>query len=111
VPQVLYELWVVATRPKNVNGLGLTASEASAELTRLQSLFLLLPDTPQVFPLWSQLVAAQGIVGKNAHDARLVAAMAAHGVRALLTFNVKDFARFSAITVIDPSSIAAPPTP
>ena len=26
VPQVLYELWVVATRPVAVNGLGLTAA-------------------------------------------------------------------------------------
>jgi len=29
VPQVLYEFWVVATRPKAVNGLGLTVAAAA----------------------------------------------------------------------------------
>ena len=42
VPQVLYEVWVVATRPVAVNGLGLSVAEAAAELTRLKALFPLL---------------------------------------------------------------------
>jgi hypothetical protein len=46
VPQILVELWVVATRPVAQNGLGLSTTEAAAELMRLKSMFPLLPDTP-----------------------------------------------------------------
>jgi predicted nucleic acid-binding protein len=111
VPQNLYELWVVATRPLTLNGLGLDAGQASAELARLQVLFPLLPDAPTVFTTWQHLVTTHNVLGKNAHDARLVAAMLVHGVTHLLTFNVTDFSRFPGITVLDPAAVATPPTP
>lgn len=111
VPQNLYEVWVVATRPLAVNGLGFTAPQADAELTRLETLFPLLPDTPAIFPEWRRLVVAYGVLGKNAHDTRLVAAMLAHGLTHLLTFNVADFIRFSGITVLDPNAVPTPPSP
>jgi predicted nucleic acid-binding protein len=111
VPQNLYEFWVVATRPVVVNGLGFTAGQAAAELARLQTLFALLPDTPAMFTQWQQLVTTHNVLGKNAHDARLVAAMLVHGVSHLLTFNVADFSRFPGIAVLDPAIVAAPPSP
>jgi predicted nucleic acid-binding protein len=110
VPQVLYELWVVATRPLTANGLGFTPNQAAAELARLQGLFPLLPDTPAIFPEWQRLVVAHQVSGKVAHDARLVAAMTVHGVTAILTFNTQDFARYPGITALDPSAVPAPPT-
>src|SRR4051812_40117559 len=76
VPQNFYEFWTVAIRPTAVNGLGLTASEASAELVRLQTLFPILVDSPLLFVEWQKLVTTHDVLGKNAHDARLVAAMA-----------------------------------
>jgi predicted nucleic acid-binding protein len=111
VPQNLYEFWVVATRPVAVNGLGFTAAQADAELARLEALFPLLPDTPAIFAAWRRLVAAHGVLGKNAHDARLVAAMTAHGMTHLLTFNGADFARFPGISILDPGAVVSPPTP
>ena len=45
-------------------------------------------------------------MGKQAHDARLVAAMIAHRLTHLLTFNTDDFKRFSEITVVAPRSIS-----
>jgi predicted nucleic acid-binding protein len=111
VPQNLYEFWVVATRPTAVNGLGFDVGQAAAQVALLQTIFSLLPDTPAVFPSWVQLVTANNIVGKKAHDARLVAAMLVHGVTHILTFNVADFASFAGVTVLDPASVAAPPTP
>jgi len=112
VPQVLYEFWVVATRPVAVNGLGFTASQADTELTRVQGLFpLLFPDTAGILPEWRRLVAAHQVLGRNAHDARLVPAMTVHGLTHLLTFNTADFARFPGITAIDPASLTTPPTP
>jgi predicted nucleic acid-binding protein len=106
VPQVLHELWVVATRPKVVNGLGFTAAQAESELIRLQTLFALFPDTPAILPEWQRLVVAHQVIGRNAHDARLVAAMAVHGLTHLLTFNHADFSRYSSITVLDPTEVA-----
>jgi predicted nucleic acid-binding protein len=109
VPQNFYEFWVVATRPVAVNGLGMSASEASAELTRLQSLFPILPDSPTVFTEWQSLVTVHNIVGKNAHDARLVAAMVCHGVTHIITINTSDFIRYVGITVLDAAAVASTP--
>jgi len=114
VPQNLYEFWVICTRPKSANGLGKTAVEAATELANAKALFRLLDDTPAVLPAWEQLVTAHAVLGKNAHDARLVAAMLVHGVTHLLTFNDADFRRFTAITVLTPALVlaaTAPPPP
>ena len=77
VPQNLVELWVVATRPVPQNGLGLSTTEAAAELMSLKNLFSLLPDSPAIHPVWESLVNQYRVAGKPAHDARLAAAM--HG--------------------------------
>ncbi len=111
VPQVLYEFWVVATRPKPVNGLGLTVAAAAAELTRLQGVFPLLPESPAVFAEWERLVTAYQVSGKNAHDARLVAVMAIHGISHILTFNLAHFARHPNLRALDPASVITPPAP
>src|ERR1035438_3561349 len=51
VPQNLFELWVVATRPAGQNGLGLSVPHATDELIRLKSMFPLLPDTPAIYQI------------------------------------------------------------
>ena len=104
-PQNLYEFWVVATRPVERNGLGMTAAQAQVELTRLESQFSLLPDIPAVYREWRHLVATYGVVGVRAHDTRLVASMLAHGVTHVLTFNVADFTRYAEITVVHPQDV------
>jgi predicted nucleic acid-binding protein len=111
VPQNLYEFWVVATRPIANNGLGLTDVQASTEVARLRALFPLLDETPAVYPEWERLVMVHHVLGKNAHDAGLVAAMIVNMISHILTFNVADFTRFPSITVLDPATVAAPPTP
>lgn len=108
VPQNLYEFWVVSTRPTGVNGLGRTAAETAAELAQLKALFVLLDETPSVYGAWERLVAATSVAGKNAHDARLVAAMMVHGLTHLLTFNAQDFRPYAAITVMTPSEVLTP---
>jgi len=81
VPQ--NQLWVVATRPVERNGLGMTPSAVAAELARPKSMFLLLPETPAIYPIWEALVTEHQVSGKPAHDARLVAAMQTHGLTAI----------------------------
>ena len=105
IPQNLIEFWVVATRPVEVNGLGLSAADALQELEQMKNFFVLLPDTPSIFTAWETLIRKYEIVGKPSHDARLVAAMIAHNLTCILTFNINDFKKFSEINAIDPRDI------
>jgi len=106
IGQNLIEFWAVATRPITENGLGFTITGAAVELTKLKATFTLLPDTADVLPLWEELVVRYEVRGKQSHDARLVAAMNAHNLTHLLTFDQSDFKRFSEITVVNPRDIS-----
>ena len=105
VAQNLYEFWVVATRPEADNGLGMSVATVTSELTRLRNFFTVLADTPAVLTEWEALVTNYGVMGKNAHDARLVAAMKTHGISHLLTFNISDFQRYQGITIRTPQEV------
>lgn len=104
VPQVMYEYWVVATRPYGSNGLSYTTEEASAALRLLTHAFSLLPDPPDLFTTWLSLVVNHQVYGKQAHDARLAAAVLANQLDALLTLNAPDFKRFG-LTVLTPADL------
>jgi predicted nucleic acid-binding protein len=106
VPQNFYEFWIVATRPVAQNGLGLTPAQTGNETDQLKKLFVVLEDIPPIFPEWERLVTNYAISGKNAHDARLVAAMHVHSLGQLLTFNDADFRRYNTITVLSPDQVA-----
>lgn len=105
VPQNLIEFWNVATRPAEQNGLGWSATETDIEVSRLEAIFDVLPDEPSIYSEWRRLVIVNGVLGKNVHDARIAAAMKVHKITKLLTFNIKDFRRFSDIILIDPASL------
>ncbi len=107
VPQILYEYWVVATRPITVNGLGLVPSEVDRLLLDLLDDYSLLKDERGVFTRWHELVVTHSVKGKTAHDARIAAAMFRHGLTNLLTFNKPDFERFTGIEVFTPAEILA----
>lgn len=104
-PQNIIEFWAVATRPIENNGLGLSIDVTMFEIRKFKRLFDLRQDTPDIFATWETLVTRHRVVGKNVHDARLVAAMLEHGITHLLTFNGKDFKRFNEITVLDPDQV------
>ena len=105
VPQVIYEWWNVATRPKEQNGQGLPTLMAGALLAILEKEFPVQLDSSALFSRWRQLVLQHDVKGKNTHDARLAAAGMLAGVDALLTFNGGDFKRFG-LTVLDPLVVA-----
>jgi predicted nucleic acid-binding protein len=106
VPQVLYEFWVVCTRPAAENGLGFTCAQAAREILQAQRFFTLLLDERGIYVRWEQLVSTVEARGKSAHDARLVAAMERHGLTHLLTFNVVHFQRYAGIIILDPAQSA-----
>lgn len=101
LPQALSEFYVVATRPFEVNGLGLTVSEADAQIEDFLQWSTLLPDPANSFRLWRRLVTESNTVGKRAHDAKLAASLSALGIRRLVTLNARDFARFNGVAGID----------
>lgn len=84
----------------------MTPSAVAAELAGLKSMFFLLPETPAIYPLWEALVIQYQVSGKPAHDARLVAAMQAHGLTAILTFDESGFSRYPGIQVVHPREVA-----
>jgi len=108
-PQVLIEFRNVATRPIAVNGLGLSTVDAEAQAAMFESRFTLLSETPDIYPAWKALATAVGVIGKQVHDARLVAVCHVHGVTHLLTFNVSHFTRMAGfapgVVVVDPTSV------
>lgn len=108
--QNVAEFWNVCTRPSMARGgLGLTVSQAEARLRRLEAAFHQLSEPPSVYPNWRQLVVTHAVLGKQVHDARLVALMLAHGITHILTLNGADFARYPGITVLDPVQMSLTP--
>src|SRR5882724_5241738 len=103
--QTVIEYWAVATRPIAVNGLGFDPTQAEAELRDFEKWFQWLSEPPDIAVRWRALVNKHSVVGKQAHDTRLVALMEAHGLTHLLTLNPKDFARFSGVTCVEPASV------
>jgi predicted nucleic acid-binding protein len=111
-PQNFVEFRNVATRPIAMNGFGLNATAADQLAAVHESSFHFLPDIPGIFPSWKDLVAKAGVIGKQVHDARLVAVCHAHQIDQLLTFNVGHFTRLAAfgppLTILDPLSFLPP---
>lgn len=108
-PQVLIEFRNVATRPKSANGAGLSIADTETHAAAFEAKFPLLADVADVFAAWKALVSSAGIIGKQVHDARLVAVCHVHAVPHLLTFNVAHFARMATfgagVVVVDPATI------
>jgi len=104
--QNLGEFWNVLTRPADRNGYGRLPVEADDLARVVETRFLLLGDTPAVHTEWRRLLIRHLVSGVQVHDARLVAVMRVHGVKRILTFNTRDFARFTEIEAVHPLKMA-----
>ena len=81
---------------------------ATDQLLRIiEQHFPLLPDSPNVYSGWRQLVVTYNVSGVKVHDARLVAAMICQGVTHILTFDTEDFARYKpeGIVAVNPTDV------
>ena len=92
--QVLREYLVVVTRPQSWTT-PLPMAEAVEDVRRLTMSFAVLEDGPGVMEMLTALCREVPIAGKQVHDANIVATMLTHGERRLLTFNTRDFRRYS----------------
>jgi predicted nucleic acid-binding protein len=104
-PQNLVEMWSVSTRPAKDNGFGKSPAAADRYCRYVESFVSVLPETPELFYRWRELVVSHAVLGKKVFDARLVAAMHVHRVGRILTFNTKDFVRYQDIETISPDKI------
>lgn len=103
--QNISEFWNVCTRSKVNNGLGLSIAETDSHLLRFEQLFTVLPDTLEVYENWRKLIVELLISGVKVHDAKIVAAMKAHDIEYLLTFNTKDFKCYTGIKAVEPKDV------
>ena len=103
-PQVIYEFWVVTTRPREQNGFGWTPDQADEAIDQLTATLTLMNETPNVYNEWRRIVVTNRIQGKRAHDARLVAFQRAHGIDHILTFDIRGFANLTD-GVVHPANI------
>jgi predicted nucleic acid-binding protein len=77
----------------------------------IEAAFPVLIESPAAYSNWRSLIVIHSVLGKQVHDARLVALMQANGITHILTLNGGDFSRYPGITVIDPVAIPATPSP
>jgi predicted nucleic acid-binding protein len=103
--QNMTEMWNTSTRPLQRNGFGLTLEETEANACEIELSFKFLIDNADVYREWRRIVLEHGVSGVQVQDARLAAAMYAHGLTHLLTFHGSDFSRFSGITAIHPANV------
>lgn len=104
-PQNAAEFWNVCTRPTSARGgLGLTIPDTDKRLRVIESQFSVLSEPPKAYAQWRQLVLTHGVMGRQVHDARLVATMQSHAIRHILTLNGADFRRFPFVVVFDPTT-------
>jgi predicted nucleic acid-binding protein len=103
--QNIAEFWNACTRPLDRNGYDLSPQNTNRKAISLEGKLRLLPESPTVHEEWRRLVVTHNVLGVQVHDARLVAAMRVHGVKRILTFNTKDFIRYSEIEAIHPRAV------
>lgn len=97
--QIFREYLVVATRPVDANGLGLTAGEALENIREFWSCIQLLEENADVSEQLLALVQEYDLKGKRIHDANIVATMRAHGLSRIKTINTGDFFGFKGLQV------------
>ena|SRR2546421_1379569 len=104
--QNVAEFWNACTRPTARNGYGLSPQETDRRARSFEEKLRLLPDSLAVHEEWRTLLLTHGVSGVQVHDARLVAAMRVHQVKHILTFNDKDFTRYTDIEALQPRNIS-----
>ena len=104
--QNVVELYAIATRKER--GLGLSPTEALAEIAAVKARFRMLPDLP-LHAKWEELAAKYLVTNRLVFDMRLVTAAIVGGCSSILTFNDFDFSRFAEIRVINPFELLGLP--
>ena len=103
-PQVVREYIVVATRPVEVNGLGLTGTDALHNIGQFQRRTIMVGESEKSVEKLLTLISQYSVSGKRIHDANIIAVMFENGISCLLTLNTDDFKTFSGIELYTPQA-------
>ncbi|MFW5743521.1 MAG: type II toxin-antitoxin system VapC family toxin [Spirochaetota bacterium] len=106
-PQIIREYLVVASRPVDVNGLGMSAADALANVQAFRTRLTVVDESSRALQELLSLVATHDLTGKRIHDANIAAAMAAHGLDILVTSNGDDFRSLFLGRIVGPSECLA----
>lgn len=100
-PQIVREYVVVGTRPPEVSGLGLSMSQALGNVDDFLVDMSLLSEGDASLRWLRDLLDPHEVLGKQVHDANVVAVALAHGAGAIVTENMRHYARFAALIGIE----------
>ncbi len=103
--QIFREFLVVATRPRENNGLSMKPVDACSNISEFSRCIRLLDETDRVSRRLGDLIQSHRLSGRRIHDANVVATMQEHGVDTLITENGDDFKSFSFIQVLTPAGL------
>jgi predicted nucleic acid-binding protein len=109
--QNIAEFCSVATRPVANNGLGISPADAFSLLEQdIEPICAILDERATLAGELKRLVVQYSVVGKQVHDARLVAMMLTWQIDNILTLNERNFLRFvpEGIAVVSPASLISP---
>ena len=98
--QIIREYLVVATRPQNVNGLGLDPAQALQNVEAFKRRLVFFGETEAVSNELRRIVSDFRLAGTRIHDANVAATMIIHGISKLVTENQGDFTAFSDLETI-----------
>src|ERR1700676_596990 len=87
-PQVLYEYYVVVTRPQGQNGYGISSEDAMEQINDFKNIYTFIGDPDSLYIEWETLIYKHKTMGKTAHDTRLVALMQAQAIDQIYTMNI-----------------------
>ena len=103
--QVLREYLVVATRPLENNGLGMTTELALENIKRFQKRVSLVAETLQAAETFVEWAGQYRIRGKKLHDLQILATAFVGGLNGLITANEKDYPESTPLTIIPLSKL------
>lgn len=103
--QTIREYLVVATRPTENNGLGMSIKAALDNVGRFGTRATVLPESLPAGELFLKWAGRFQVTGKRLHDLQILATAAAGGMHTLLTANERDFPNGTSIAIAPLSEI------
>jgi len=100
-PQIVREYLAVTTRPVDVNGLGMSGGDAVANVEQFLGAMMILAEGSGTTAKLLALIGITSALGKQVHDANVVAVALAHDAAAIVTDNPRHFARFASTIAIE----------
>ena len=99
--QILREYLVAMSYPAALTG-PVPMTALVADVLAFENQFQLAEDGPAVTAELLHLLSTIPTAGKQVHDANIVATMLSHGIKKLVTHNVKDFNRYAGLITVIP---------